>query len=146
MTDVSSDDPALILYTSGHIATEGGGTRPWNLFADMQQYQATVGLHEGEVNLRLSPLFHAANVFCFVHLMLGGATVLLEKVEPEAIFTAIEREKVTFVFTVPTVLYKMLDYPERSRYDLTSLQAVQYGAAPITGPGCSRRCSFSAIA
>lgn len=131
---VSLNDPAVLLYTSGTTALPKGAVLSHgNLLADMEQYQATVDLPPGGVNLQLSPLFHAANVFCFVHLMLGGTTVFPEKIDPAAIFSAIERERVTFLFTVPTVLYKMLDSPERHKYDLSSLKALQYGAAPITG-------------
>ena len=136
---LADDAPAVILYTSGTTSLPKGAVLSHaNLLANLRQYQATVGLAPGGVNLQLSPLFHAASIFCYVHLMLGGCTVLLDKVEPLAIGRAIEAERVSFLFTVPTVLYQLLDHLDRVPHDLRSLQVLQYGAAPITGPQLQR--------
>nr|WP_238344384.1 long-chain-fatty-acid--CoA ligase [Ramlibacter lithotrophicus] len=131
---VDRDSGAVMLYTSGTTsAPKGAVLTHANYLANLRQYLAAVGLPEGGVNLQLSPMFHAAGIFCLVHLLRGARTVFLEKVEPAAILDAIERERVTFMFTVPTVLYQLLDQPDLPLRDITSLQRVQYGAAPITG-------------
>ena len=133
--DLQPDDPAVLLYTSG-TTSEPKGTilSHRNLIADIEQYQAFVGIPKGSVNLQVSPLYHAANIFTYVHLLAGGTTIFMPKVTPEAIFNAIEKYRVNFMFTVPTVLYAMLDAPDRPQRDLSSLQTLEYGAAPIVGP------------
>lgn len=130
----SKDDPAAILYTSGTTSSPKGAViTHGNLLADLDQYLSTTQLGPKGVNLQLSPLFHAAAVFSFAHLKLGGTTILIEKIEPKLIFSTIEKEKVSFIFTVPTVLYQLLDHQDRTKFDLSSLKRIQYGAAPIAG-------------
>lgn len=131
---VSAQTDVLMLYTSGTTSrAKGAPLTHANVLANLQQYQAAVCLAPGGVNLQLSPMFHAAGIFCLVHLMRGGLTVFVPRVDPVFILDAIARERVTFMFTVPTVLYQLLDHPTRADADFSTLQHVQYGAAPITG-------------
>ena len=133
--DLKADDPALLLYTSGTTSGPKGTILSHrNQIADLEQYQALVGIPQGSVNLQVSPLYHAANIFTYVHLLAGGTTVFIPKVTPDAIFNAIEKYRVNFMFTVPTVLYSLLDAPDRPQRDLSSVQTFEYGAAPIVGP------------
>jgi len=135
MVDASPDDPAVILYTSGTTSgPKGAILTHGNLLANLRQYQAFVGIPRGSINLQLSPLYHAANIFCFVHLLAGGTTVFVPKATPEAILEAIETHRVSYMFTVPTVLYGILDSRELQRRDISSLQTLQYGGAAIVGP------------
>lgn len=133
--EAASEDPAVILYTSGTTSgPKGAILTHGNLLANLGQYQAFVGIPRGSVNLQLSPLYHAANIFCFVHLLAGGTTVFVPKATPEMIFDAIEKHRVSFMFAVPTVLYSLLDSDERRRRDISTLQTLQYGGAAIVGP------------
>ncbi|MCL1962380.1 MAG: AMP-binding protein [Desulfovibrionaceae bacterium] len=133
--DLAPDDPAVLLYTSGTTSGPKGTILTHrNLISDIAQYQQFVGIQKDSVNLQVSPLYHAANIFTYVHLLAGGTTVFMPKVTPDAIFNAIEKHRVNFMFTVPTVLYSMLDAPDRPQRDLSSLQTLEYGAAAIVGP------------
>lgn len=133
--EASSEDPAVILYTSGTTSgPKGAILTHGNLLANLKQYQAFVGIPRGSVNLQTSPLYHAANIFCFVHLLAGGTTVFVPKATPRMIFDAIEKYRVNFMFVVPTVLYSLLDSDERQQRDISSLQTIQYGGAAIVGP------------
>lgn len=134
LPSVKFEDPALILYTSGTTSTPKGAVLSHgNLLSNVKQYQATVRLPPNSINLQLSPMYHAANIFCFVHMLIGGRTVFASKVDTDTIFELVAAEKATFMFTVPTVLYSLLDYPERIKSNLSSLENIQFGAAPITG-------------
>ncbi|MDR2838701.1 MAG: long-chain-fatty-acid--CoA ligase [Azonexus sp.] len=133
--DLPADEPAVLLYTSGTTSGPKGAILSHrNLIADIEQYQAFVQIPKGSVNLQVSPLYHAANIFTYVHLLAGGTTVFMRKVTADAMFNAIEKYRVNFMFTVPTVLYTLLDAPDRPQRDLSSLQTLEYGAAPIVGP------------
>lgn len=133
--EVKSDDPAVILYTSGTTSgPKGAILTHGNLLANLRQYQAFVGIPRGSVNLQISPLYHAANIFCFVHLLAGGTTIFVPKATPGLIFDAIEKHHVNFMFAVPTVLYSLLDSEDRQRRNISSLKTLQYGGAAIVGP------------
>lgn len=132
---LTTHDPAVILYTSGTTSgPKGAVLTHGNLLANLRQYQAFVGIPRGSINLQVSPLYHAANIFCFIHLLAGGTTVFAAKASPETILEAIERHRVTYMFTVPTVLYGLLDDLDRAPHDISSLQTLQYGGAAIVGP------------
>jgi long-chain acyl-CoA synthetase len=130
----SADEPAVLLYTSGTTSGPKGAILTHaNLMANLSQYQAFVGIPRRSVNLQVSPLYHAANIFCFIHLLAGGSTVFLAKPTPESILEAIERHRVTYMFTAPTVLYGILDSADLKRRDISSLQTLQYGGSAIVG-------------
>ncbi|MCL2829109.1 MAG: AMP-binding protein [Betaproteobacteria bacterium] len=133
--DLKPEDPAVLLYTSGTTSGPKGTILTHrNLISDIDQYQAFVGIKKGSVNLQCSPLYHAANIFTYVHLLAGGTTVFLPEITTNAIFDAIEKYRVNFMFTVPTVLYSILDAPDRQQRDISSLETLEYGAAAIVGP------------
>jgi acyl-CoA synthetase (AMP-forming)/AMP-acid ligase II len=47
------------------------------------------------------------------------------------IFPAIEQERITATFAVPTMLQRMIDYPERKKYDCSSLRWILVGAGVV---------------
>jgi len=78
------------------------------------------------------PFFHAACSTGLISSMLAGMTVYLKK-KFEAIdfLKTIEREKITSILIVPTILNVMLN-EDLSKYDLSSLKMIIYGASPIS--------------
>jgi len=66
-------------------------------------------------------------------LMMGG-TVVFDEVrnfDATRYFTTVQRHRVTHSQLVPTMMYRLLDAPNRTEFDLTSLRTVGYGSAPI---------------
>jgi acyl-CoA synthetase (AMP-forming)/AMP-acid ligase II len=57
--------------------------------------------------------------------------VILPQFEPEAWLEAVQRERVTHAFVVPTMLKRLMEHPRFKEYDLSSLQLITYGAAPM---------------
>ena len=50
----------------------------------------------------------------------------------------VEKEKATRVMMVPTMLKQLLDHPDFSKHDLSSLKVITYGAAPMPLPVIKR--------
>ena len=63
--------------------------------------------------------------------MVGAKIVLAKYFTPEEILELIEQEKVTIIATVSTVLIRILDNPKFDKFDLSSLQIVKHGGAPL---------------
>jgi non-ribosomal peptide synthetase component E (peptide arylation enzyme) len=63
--------------------------------------------------------------------MVGAKIVLARYFTPEEILKLTEREKVTIIATVPTVLIRTLEYPEFESFKLSSLRIVKYGGAAL---------------
>lgn len=60
--------------------------------------------------------------------------LLVEHLEAEEWLRTVEREKVTHAFLVPTMLKRIIDHPRFQNTDLSSLQSISYGAAPMPLP------------
>ncbi len=82
--------------------------------------------------LALAPLTHAAGVLCFPIMTLGGEIVIMPAPDLAGFLELIGRHKITHTFLPPTLIYMLLDHPELCSADLTSLQCMWYGAAPMS--------------
>jgi acyl-CoA synthetase (AMP-forming)/AMP-acid ligase II len=79
------------------------------------------------------PLYHAAGInYAMAANRVGAASILMRKIDPEAVLRLIETHRVTHAKFVPTMFVRMLKLPEavRPSYDVSSLQCVIHAAAP----------------
>jgi fatty-acyl-CoA synthase len=84
------------------------------------------------VYLALAPLTHAAGVLCFPVMALGGEIVIMPAPDLAEFLALIERHRVTHTFLPPTLIYALLEHPDLPAADLSSLQCLWYGAAPMS--------------
>jgi acyl-CoA synthetase (AMP-forming)/AMP-acid ligase II len=84
------------------------------------------------VYLALAPLTHAAGVLCFPVLTLGGEIVIMPAPDLGEFLTLVGQHEVTHAFLPPTLIYLLLDHPALADADLSSLQCLWYGAAPMS--------------
>jgi fatty-acyl-CoA synthase len=82
--------------------------------------------------LALAPLTHAAGVLCFPILALGGEIVIMPGPDLAEFLALVERRQITHTFLPPTLIYMLLDHPALPATDLTSLECLWYGAAPMS--------------
>jgi len=85
------------------------------------------------VHLVVAPLFHIGGAGTgSTTVTLGGRTVILQEAKPDLILDTIEREGVTHAFFVPAVIQRLIEAQKTRGRDLSSLQYIAYGAAPMT--------------
>ncbi|WP_309643734.1 class I adenylate-forming enzyme family protein [Phenylobacterium sp.] len=151
LPDVALDpeDDATILYTSGTTGKPKGalGTHrnmtsnimAGGISASRNFLRAGQPLPESDphklpqrVTLLLVPMFHATGLSATLSptMNAGGKLVLMRRFDAEPAMALIEREKVSATGGVPTIAWQLIEHPARSKYDLSSLQAVTYGGAP----------------
>ncbi len=82
--------------------------------------------------LALAPLTHAAGVLCFPVLTLGGEIVIMPSPDLTSFLALAERHRITHTFLPPTLIYMLLDHHDLPTTDLTSLECLWYGAAPMS--------------
>ncbi len=83
--------------------------------------------------LASTPITHAGGVNIFPVLMRGGFVRVLPGFDIETFCCTIEAEAINAVMLVPTMIYALIDAEGvRARYDLTSLDTIIYGAAPMS--------------
>jgi fatty-acyl-CoA synthase len=82
--------------------------------------------------LATTPISHAASCFVLPTWLRGGTLVLVPGFDPDGFLAAVEHHRITCTFAVPTMLYVLLDHPATRTADLSSMQTIVYGAAPMS--------------
>jgi fatty-acyl-CoA synthase len=79
-----------------------------------------------------TPITHAGVLPILPTLLRGGTVVLQAGFNAEQWLAAVQTHRINYVFTIPTVLYALLDHSGLERFDLSSLETVVYGASPMS--------------
>ncbi|MGO9784281.1 MAG: AMP-binding protein [Streptosporangiaceae bacterium] len=82
--------------------------------------------------LALAPLTHAAGVLCFPVMTLGGEMVIMPAPDLAEFIALAARRRITHTFLPPTLIYTLLGHPDLPAADLSALQCLWYGAAPMS--------------
>ncbi|HWL43695.1 MAG TPA: AMP-binding protein [Ilumatobacter sp.] len=137
--DIAADEVAMISYTSGSTSGPKGVVATHSAVATAQVntwFQS--GMTPDEVFLHTLPA-SGTNILMATWNVFNGATVVLvDKFDTVTAIEAIQRDRVTTAFFVPTMLQDLLDELDRRGETLPSLRRVIYGAAPST-PALIRR-------
>ena len=113
----STGEPKIILSTSSATFSEG----------------QTFGLSETDKLLLPAPLYHNAPFgFATTANLVGCPLYLTPRFDAERTLEIIAREKITFLYVVPTMMHRISRLPEQVRqaYDMSSLQTVWHMAEP----------------
>ncbi|MGO9874443.1 MAG: long-chain fatty acid--CoA ligase, partial [Acidimicrobiia bacterium] len=145
---LDEDDLLAIIYTSGTTGRPKGATLTHRqVIANLSNIivlgvaAAMRGTPPPEAqtsvqsaSLLVVPLFHVTGCLSTMTLSYAtGAKVVLMppgRFDPEVAMQLIEREKVTAIGGVPTVMWRILESPSLGRYDLSSVTRASYGGAP----------------
>ncbi|MEE8475467.1 MAG: AMP-binding protein [Myxococcota bacterium] len=125
---VSSEDPLLLMYTSGTTGTPKGALLPHRktLF-NSRNAEIFFELSPADRVLVVVPLFHSfgLSILSLPTLYAGGTLVLERRFDPAAVWASVERHRITFFGGVPTqftALLDALDRPTQGPRDLDSLR------------------------
>ncbi|WP_139980953.1 class I adenylate-forming enzyme family protein [Nocardioides litoris] len=150
-TLVVTDDEALAAVTTGDrgtprarpmhctSGTTGNPKGVWSGLLDPTDAEALVaeerdlwGFAADDVNLVLSPLYHSAPLrFAMGTALAGGRVVLPGPFDPAAVTAAIEAERPTTMFCVPTHLQRLFAHWDAVGVpDLSSYRLVAHAGAP----------------
>jgi acyl-CoA synthetase (AMP-forming)/AMP-acid ligase II len=133
LSEIEDDDVTLLVYTSG---TSG---RPKvvplshdNIASYMADNVQPADPDVAETNLLCVPLYHVAGIQGSLAAVYGGRTIaLLRQFDADDWLRTVQQERVNRSMLVPTMLKRIIDSPDFSRYDLSSLRVLTYGAAPM---------------
>lgn len=128
------DDVYQLGYTGGTTGTSKAAMLSHrNVLSEAMCCWAEGILRSDSVYLVNGPMFHAAGTWpCLSIIGSGGTVVLMPQFEPGEALRLIAAHGVTESLLVPTAIQMMIEHPDFTRYDTSSLVSVLYGAAPIT--------------
>jgi len=145
---IDEDDIAGIFYTSGTTGQPKGATITHRqVVANVQNVttMAVASMMRGAAipelsnpgqtgSLLIVPLFHTTG--CHATMLLnyfsGAKLVLMPpgRFDPDRTMELIEKERITSIGGVPTIMWRMLESPSFGSYDLSSVTRISYGGAP----------------
>ncbi len=124
-----------------HMAPTGGTTGLPKLVPKTQNqhlckayyFMRHLEMGHDEVPMSCLPITHdAPHLFSLcVWALFGGKLVLCPSTKPKEILEHVQREKVTFFFSVPTLLADILIEPPLQGYDISSLKSFLCAAAHV---------------
>lgn len=135
LTPTMPDDTAIILYTSGTTGKpKGAEITNFNMFYNAQvSGDKLVPSFPGDVGMAVLPLFHSYGQSSVMNCLFGrgAAITLVPRFDAGKVLEVIERDKVTLFAGVPTMYFALLNYPDRKKYDTSSLKYAISGGAAI---------------
>lgn len=131
--EIGDDDTTILMYTAGTTGLPKGVMLSHNSFGVYVLENVSPPDPETiEKNILTVPLYHVAGVQAMMAAIYGGRALVIERqFEPEEWMGLVQAEKVGRAMIVPTMLKQLLEHPEFSKYDLSSLKVITYGAAPM---------------
>ncbi len=129
----AATDPGLIIYTGGTTGRPKGVYHTQqSLAVNFLSHLINAEIAEDERLLICSPLPHSAQQFV-LSALLRGAHVSIEKAfDADRVLDLIETQRLTWMFMVPTMIYRVLDAQAKTSRDCSTLRTIVYGASPIT--------------
>jgi long-chain acyl-CoA synthetase len=124
MPEITDNDPAVIIYTAGLTGKPLGAVLTHrNLLSQSELLRSIYHATEKDRGMAVIPLFHAfgavANMLAPIRI--GANVVLQDRITMDAIFSTIEKEKVTYIAAVPRLFLGMIMHNDAEKYDVSSL-------------------------
>ncbi len=144
LPDVSPDDDATILFTSGSTGRCKGAVSTHRAAATGTYSYATSLIvlralleQDGRPpptprTLLSVPLFHVTGEVPIMlnSFVIGRCMVIMPKWDAGEALRLIESEQITYFVGVPTMSLELMNHPDRDKYDLSSLKDITAGGAP----------------
>ncbi len=130
------EDTTVIMFTSGTTGVPKGVMLTHESFSSY--LLATVSPADPEIeetNLLTVPLYHIAGLQASLAAVYGGRTlVVMRQFDAQEWLALAEQHRVNRAMLVPTMLKRIMDSPGFHDFDLSSLDVITYGAAPMPLP------------
>jgi acyl-CoA synthetase (AMP-forming)/AMP-acid ligase II len=128
------EDLAGIFYTGGTTGFPKGVMLSHNNMCSSALSLRAEGMSTPDgIYLHAAPMFHLADMgISGPHWLEGNGHSIVPAFNAEAVLDLLERDRVTHLLLVPTMIQMLVDHPAMQRQrDLSALRAIIYGASPI---------------
>jgi long-chain acyl-CoA synthetase len=126
------DDVLGLFYTGGTTGrSKGVMLTHRNMASNALSWAIHCEVKLDSVYLHVAPMFHIADVqSIFTFTLLGAAHTFLPKFDPVQVLEITQRERVTHMGVVPTMVNLLVQVPNIGEYDLSSLVRIFFGGSP----------------
>ncbi len=126
-------DEAWLSYTGGTTGKSKGALRRHHSYVAMvNAISADFEWPQDIVYLAVAPISHVGGTKIPTTLLRGGRVHMQHGFDPDAVLHDIGSEKISVALMVPTMINILLDHPKLDSADLSSLELLMYGAAPMS--------------
>ncbi|MGI9604596.1 MAG: AMP-binding protein [Acidimicrobiales bacterium] len=132
----TNDTPVVLPYSSGTTGRSKGVILSHdNLTANIEQCKHILSYGTDDVALAVLPFFHIYGMQVLMNgLLANGVTIVtMPRFDMEEALTLIQDRKVSWFFAVPPIVLGLAKHPIVDQYDLSSLEVIFSGAAPLSG-------------
>jgi len=130
--ELKDEDIAVLIFTAGTTGFPKGVPQDHNAYSSYVLSNVDPPDMEAppETNVLVMPLYHVAGMQALMAGIYGGRSIaLMRQFDEKEWFETVQREKATRVMVVPTMLKRIVEYPDFGKYDLSSVRVITYGAA-----------------
>jgi acyl-CoA synthetase (AMP-forming)/AMP-acid ligase II len=132
--DISGDDLAVLPYSSGTTGLPKGVMLTHrNLVSNLVQVQNAFPIDEDDVLVGVLPFFHiyGQTVIMNQGLRAGATIVTMPRFDLDGFLDLIQEHGVSQAYVVPPIALALAKHPAVDSRDLSSVQTVMSGAAPL---------------
>ena len=129
-----ADAWSLMLYTSGTTSRPKGVPRRHAAERAAAIAHVAQNLYRrGESTLGVMPLYHTMGVRSLLSMsLIGGKFVCLPRFDVPGALAAIERERISTLYLVPTLYHDLVHHPRFAGTDTASVRKLGFAGAPMT--------------
>jgi len=132
LPQTNTDDPVWILYTSGSTGRPKGAVLTHRSFmAGLDSAALGRPVEPNDRYLYPFPLFHVAAHNVLLQHQYGAAVVLTRSFDAADTLRACRELQVTTLSLAPTMIAMLLDHPDFSPADLSTVRTIGYGASAM---------------
>lgn len=130
---IDPDDLLRLSYTGGTTGKPKGVKQSHGMLAmDMLAHVIDLDIRHHEEILLMTPLPHSAGYIHMGGIVKGAHLTVTQGFDPAEFLRLVEEAGVTWTFLVPTMIYDILDSDALPDADVSGIDTIVYGAAPIT--------------
>jgi acyl-CoA synthetase (AMP-forming)/AMP-acid ligase II len=133
MEDVSDEDVTILMFTAGTTGTPKGVMLTYKSVSSFALNNVSpLDPEQTEKNILTVPLYHIAGLQAVITGVYGGRTLVVQRqFEAKSWMETVEKERCQRAMMVPTMVKQLMDHPDFKKHDLSSLEVITYGAAPM---------------